>query len=1323
MKAIQKDFWREIRYTRSRFMSILILVALAVAFLSGLRSTAPDMKNTCDTYLDQQNFMDIQVMSTLGLTEEDLEALLDQPGIADGEACWAIDAYAQSPDLDIVAKVYSLPQRLNTITLTDGRMPEAADECVVEEHLLELLNLEIGDTLTLATSGDYEDALMVDTVTIVGVVISPLYISVERGTSTLGTGQVAAYLYLPREAFDLDYYTALYLTVDGAAAETAFSAEYDDLVDGVVDALKPLGKERAQLRRESLVDEATEKLDEAQAELDDAKAEAEQELSDAEAELADARKELDDGWAEYLDGVNTFDQEIADAEQEITDGEQELADALVELNDGQKELADARKELDDGWAEYYDGLEEYQENKKKVEDAWDEYYDGLAEYQDGKEQLEGAYRQLINGENSYWSGKEQLDQFVQSYLLTNPRLSSYGSSDALGNALRAEGSAGGPAHNAVNGALSDIQSQISSLKTAVATLDELEAAQPKLESTIAGLDTQISALKEQIAALEAQGDGETPDPAAGGDPAPDGGAAGTDPAALSAVLLRSDGELEALEQRLAAAEAQKLQLKEQLAQTEAGLDQIDQTLAAQGLNRTSARQTLATLEAASGQIPASASALRRNYEQLASAKKQLEDGWAEYWDGEEELDDAKRQLDDARAELKDADAELADGKAELDDALAELNDGEADYADGLREWQDGKAEYEDGLVELQDARDTLAEERADGLEELADARRELNDGEAEYADGYQEYLDGKAEADEKIADAENELADARRKIADIGSSEWYILSRDSNPGYLGFGQDADRMGNLASVFPVLFFLVAALVCLTTMTRMVDDQRVQIGCLKALGYTRWTISRKYLGYGLLPALIGGALGLAIGFTLFPKMIFTAYQIMYDVPDIELTFYPGISAAAVGAAVACTTVSTLAACLATLADTPANLMRPRAPKAGKRVLLEYIRPLWRRMSFNQKVTARNLLRYQKRFWMTVIGIGGCTALIIAGFGIRSSLLTTMSRQYEDIYHYTAQLSVSDNLLDTERSAIDRYLSESDDVVDSLPCLLTSVTAESSTYSTTAYLEAADPDRLGDFVTLRTMDGQPLTVPEDGAIIDQKLSELLDVGPGDTITVDGDIRAEVRVAAVTEHYLAHFIYLSPAYYEEIFGEDYKDTAFLLTLTSSDQALCDAVFSDLMALQGVQSATRMETTRDTYLSSMERIDFVVVIVILSAAALAMVVLYNLSNINITERKRELATIRVLGFYDREVSAYVNRENVVLTAVGIALGCVLGHFLHVWLVKSVEIDLMMFGRDTDPMAYVWSALLTALFSAAVSLLAHRKMKGIDMVESLKSAE
>ena len=1322
MKAIQKDFWREIRNTRSRFASILILVALAVAFLSGLRCTAPDMKSTCDAYLDRQNFMDIQVLSTLGMTEEDLEVLLARPEISGGEIGWSIDAYAQTPDLDIVVKVHSLPQSLNTVTLTAGRMPQTAGECAAEEHLLELLGVELGDTLTLSTSGDYADALAQDTVTIVGVVVSPLYISVERGTSTLGTGQVAAYMYLPREAFVMDSYTALYLTVEGAAEETAFSAEYDALVEDAVDALEPLGRERAKLRREGLVEDATEKLDEAQAELDDARAEAERELDEAEAELSDARRELDDGWDAYHEAAADFDREIAQAEQEIADGEAELSDALSELRDGEQALLDARAELDDGWDAYYDGLAEYEENRRLAEDGWDEYRAGLAEYRDGAAQLADAYAQLQSGGASYRSGKAQLDQFAGSYLLTDPRLAAYASSDALGAALLAEGAAGGPAHNAVNGVLADLQSRIADLQAAVETLDRLEAARPALAGGIAELDAQIAALEEQLAALEQAGE-ETPVPGGGsaeGDGSPPDGA---DPAALSAVLVRTDSSPEALRQQLADAQKKRAEMKDQLATTDAGLAQVDQALAEQGLDRTGARQTLSALEAASGQIPAGADALRLSYAQLATAKQQLNDGWTQYYMGQAELREAQEQLSDALEELEDADRQLAEGKAELDDALEELRDGEAEYADAQRELEDGWADYYDGLRELEDGRASLEQGRTDGQRELGDALAELRDGEAEYADGYREYLDGRAEAEEKIADAEDQLADARRKVADIGTSEWYILSRDSNPGYLGFGQDADRMGNLASVFPVLFFLVAALVCLTTMTRMVDEQRLQIGCLKALGYTRWTISRKYLGYGLLPAVIGGGLGLAVGFTLFPTMIFTAYQIMYDVPDIRLTFYPGIAAAAVGAAAACTTLSTLAACLASLADTPASLMRPKAPKSGRRVLLEYVRPLWRRMSFSHKVTARNLLRYQKRFWMTVAGIGGCTSLIIAGFGIRSSLLSTMSRQYEDIYHYTAQVAVADNLLDTERAAIDRYLSGSADVTDALPCRLTSVTAETDAYSTTAYLEAADPERLGDFVTLRTMDGVPLTVPEDGAVIDQKLSELLDVGPGGVITVDGDVRAEITVAAVTEHYLGHFIYLSPAYYEAVFGEDYRETAFLLTLADSSQALCDAVFSDLMALQGVQSATRMETTRDTYLSSMERIDFVVVIVILSAAALAMVVLYNLSNINITERKRELATIRVLGFYDREVSAYVNRENVVLTAVGIVLGCFLGHFLHVWLVKSVEIDMMMFGRDTDPLAYLWAALLTALFSGAVSLLAHRRMKGIDMVESLKSAE
>lgn len=1015
--AMKKDFWREIKHTKSRFFSIMILVALSVAFLSGLKATAPDMKQTGDNYLDSLHLADIQVLSTLGLTEDDIDALRAQDGIENAEGEYVIDAFADSGSAEAVVKVLSLSdQGINDVLLREGRMPARADECVVEENMLELLDISIGDTITLEPDSKLDDALAGEEYTVVGTIRSPVYIAVERGTSTIGSGTVKAYLYLPREAFTLDYYTAAYARVSGAAEMTAFYDEYDDYIDSVIDALEPFGDERAALRHDSLVAEATEKLDDAQRELDDAKAEADEELGKAERELSDARKKLDDGWRDY--------------------------------RDGQQELKDSRAELDEAYQSLQDGEQEYA--------------DGLAQYE--------------------------------------------------------------------------------------ASLRELED-----RKTAAGA----------------------------------GMAAVTDPAALAAMQ-----------------------------------------------------------------------------EQLEQAQQQL--------------DEAKAQLDASRAEL---------------DA-------------GWQAYDDGEAQY------------------AAGAQELADAYVELTDGEKDYRKGQREYEDGKAEADEKIADAQEKITDARREVADIESCEWYLFSRSYNPGYTGFGQDADRMANLASVFPIIFFLVAALVCLTTMTRMVEEQRVQIGSLKAMGYSGLAISRKYLFYGLLPSLTGGVFGLVIGYILFPKMIFTAYQIMYQMPDIELHAYADISLFSLLAAVACTTVATLWACLATLRETPASLMRPRTPKAGKRVFLEYIRPLWKRMSFTHKVTARNLFRYQKRFWMTVIGIGGCTALIIAGFGLRSSLLFTMSRQYDELFHYSGQVTLSDNVLDDERQAVEDFLAGDERIVNYVPCAASSATVTTSGYSTTAYVEVMEADEIGKVVDLFDYKGgEPITMGDEGVYIDQKLSELLGVSVGDTFFLDGDVRGDVTVAGIYEHYTGHFVYMTPGYYESALGADGEPNAYLLNFTSDDTDTCNAIFEKLLSLSGVATTSRMRDTQDTYMHSMERVDFVVVIIILAAAALAMVVLFNLSNINITERQRELATIKLLGFYDGEVSAYVYRENIVLTVFGILMGCFMGHWLHIYLVRSTEIDLMMFGRQTEWTAYVYAAILTMLFSVAVNILAHFRMKKIDMVESLKSAE
>ena len=1216
--AMQKDFWREIGHTRSRFFSIMILVALSVAFLSGLKATAPDMKHTGDDYLDSLHLADIQVLSTLGLTDEDIAALRAQDKIEDAEGEYVIDAFASSDSLDAVVKVLSLTDRgISDVLLREGRMPERADECVVEENMLSLMSISIGDTITLTPGDDLSDALAQDTYTVVGTVRSPVYLAVERGTSTLGSGTVKAYLYLPREAFTLDYYTAAYVRVSGAAEMTAFYDEYDDYIDDVIDSLEDFGDARAILRHDELVDEATEKLDDAQKELDDAKAEADKELGDARKELADARKELDDGWKEY--------------------------------DDGKQELADSRTKLDDAKAELEDGEQEYTDGVKKYDQAVRDYEKGQKDYADGVKDYEKGAQQLADGESELEAGKEKLDEGQKQL-------------DTLGNTV-AGALQNDPNYAGVTGGTIIDELGRGNENTAAATdaaLDKMRAqleggiaqAQQGLAKIDAGIEECDEVLAQIDAALAKLGEDQSEQAAA--------------------------QRAELVQQRAKPA-AQRSALVQQRGEVSAQLSELQSQLAA-----------LSTVS--SGSIAANKQQLDQGRADYESGKQQLSAGYRDLRDGKQELDKAKKELDEAPQKLADARKELADARKELDDGWKEYYDGEEKYADGEKE--------------------------------LADAYRELTDGEKDYREGLREYEDGKAEADEKIADAEEKIADARRKVADIESCEWYLFSRSYNPGYTGYGQDAERMANLASVFPVIFFLVAALVCLTTMTRMVEEQRVQIGSLKAMGYSGLAISRKYLLYGLLPSLTGGMFGLVIGYILFPKMIFTAYQIMYQMPNIELRAYGGISAYSLLAAVACTTLATLWACLATLRETPASLMRPRTPKAGKRVFLEYIKPLWRKMSFTHKVTARNLFRYQKRFWMTVIGIGGCTALIIAGFGMRSSLLFTMSRQYDDLFHYSAQVTLSSNVLPEERQVVEDFLAGDSRVVNDVPCTASSATVITSSYSTTAYVEVMEADEIGKVIDLLDCKtGEPITMEDTGVYIDQKLSELLKVSVGDTFFLDGDARGDVTVAGIYEHYTGHFIYMTPSYYEQTLHADSEPNAYLMNFTSDDTDTCNAIFEKLLSMNGVVTTSRMRDTQDTYMHSMERVDFVVVIIILAAAALAMVVLFNLSNINITERQRELATIKLLGFYDKEVSAYVYRENIVLTVFGILMGCFMGHWLHIYLVRSTEIDLMMFGRQTAPSAYVYAAILTMLFSVLVNVLAHFKMKKIDMVESLKSAE
>ena len=1330
------DAVREVRRTLSRFLSLFVLSALAVAFLSGLRTTAPDMEYTADRYFDRLGLMDIRVLSTLGLTDEDVAALAQQEGIIAAEGSYEADASVSIGDNDLIIKLISLSEKgFNLPDLQEGRLPQNDRECLVEPAFLDQSGLSVGDTVTFDTGdGDYEDALVHDTFTIVGTANSPLYVSlVQRGTSSLGTGSVSAFVMLPESAFSMDAYTQVYLQVEGAEALLCYGEDYETLVDGVIDRLEPLGEDRADLRYDDVIGEANEKLDDAQKEYDDAAAEVTQELADAEAELADARKELDDGWAEWRDGWETLRQEEADGWAKIYDAEAELPDALQELKDGEAELADARKELDDGWKEYQDGLADYDAALVTYQDGVDEYNDGYqtlldseSEYADALTKLEDGQKEYDQGMEEYRAALQELADGGQQLMDAKQQLEDARMELRSGSTQISQGEAQLEAGKAQYQQLSDGYTLLSQSLGAsdpdsiaqtllMLTMDPTGQAAGQFHTNVVlSLRTMLDGLSQaitdeaQLAMLEHLK-----------------AALPADAETFNLAIQTEEGRA-GLAQGISGAMAfvgQALPLMEQqLSESETKLEQAKDSLAD---GRRQYREGLEEYEAALEEYEKGVKEAEAGGQELADAKAELEDGWAELHSGRTELDDGWAELEEARKELEDGQAELDDALVQLNDAKAELEEGEQEYADGLTELEEGWKSYEEGVADLAEAKATLPREIADAQQELNDAEAELNDGEAEYADGLSDYEEGKKEAEEELADARNKLNDARRDISEIEDCQWYILGRDTNLGYVSFQQDAQRIGNLAAVFPVIFFLVAALVCLTTMTRMVEEQRLQIGSLKALGYGKGAIALKYVGYGFAASFTGGLVGLAVGCTLLPWIIFNAWRIIYTMGDLEFFFQPLTYTIAVGAAVLCVTGAALAAVFSALTAVPAQLLRPKAPPIGKRVLLERIRPLWRMLSFSYKITLRNLFRYQRRFWMTVIGIGGCTALIVTAFGLRDSIFDIMDRQFDEIFTYSADVSLASKITEEELSDIQQALQKTGLAEEWMPIHQDSLTAESDAGSADVTLFAVEEEEtFSHFVHLRhRLDDDPVTLDEEGAVITEKLATLLEVSVGDTITLDGDKRVTVTVTDIAENYIQHYVYLSDTAYEALYGTEPEINDVMVRYVDSTEETGNAVSAALIPLSGVVSVSRIQSIRDTFTSSLESVDYAVVLIIVCAAALAFVVLYNLTNINITERIRELATLKVLGFYERELSAYIYRENVFLTVFGVAMGMVMGKFLHQWLVLTVEIDMLMFGRTISTMSYVWAAVLTTVFSLLVNLTSRRRLKKIDMVESLKTIE
>ena len=1267
-KALWKDIFKEMWRSKARFLSIFAIITLGVAFFAGIKATGPDMIDTADHYYREKQLMDLKVVSTYGLEDYDIKQL-ESVKNATVRGAYSQDVILE--DSGLVTKVFSYPKnatkKSNQYAIVSGRMPGKQGEIALDATGSYKSNYSIGDQVELTTDdkeNPLSDKLKKTSYKIVGFVNSPQYIeNFTRGNSTVGKGTLDGFAVIPEANFDLDVYTEAYLTFSDTTSLEAYSEEYEDKVDDYQSEIENMTKELPQKRLESIQKEAQIEIDKGQKELDEAK----EKLADGQKKLDEAKKDLSEGRVEYEDGLQTFTKEMNEAQAEIEENSKKI-------EDGKKELATQKANLEAGQAELDKGKQTFKEQKQSAE----------AELAAGEQEIAANQQKLDEGFNAINQAKTEIEN---------------------GKKAIEEGQA---TLNAKSNELAQGEQELATQK------QQLEQGQKELDQakqTIENQKPQVSALVDYFGNL-------TKKP------------------------ISEIEEAEKAEALARASEADKMfgtPLTQQLTAFFAGT-----VGSAEAIN--------GTLSVVTGSIAEGEKALVAKQEEIDQGKTRIESAEAELANGKEAIKQNQAKLDEQRKSVQAGEPELNSKQDELNAAQAQLNQakesfeqqrasareklaaGENELAanqqkinEGKQAIQEAEAELINGENQLSQGRETLKTEKAKAETELAEAKETLDKGQTDYDKAAKEFETKKKDAEEEISDGEADLAEAKQELADLARPEYFVFDRTVNPGYKEYSDNAERISAIAQVFPVFFFLIAALVCLTTMTRMVDEQRLQIGTLKALGYTNLDISKKFLVYASLASVLGTIIGLLIGYQVFPGVIFNAYGSLYNLPDIRITYYISYGLISFIIAIFCTVVSAYAATRVALQSNAATLMRPKAPKIGKRILLERIPFIWNRMGFIQKVTARNLFRYKQRMLMTVLGVAGCTALILTGFGLSDSIADISSLQYGKVNKYEAIVAFNADAIKEDKVKYEDFIDSQASIKNNLNVLQEAYTISEkgvNTQDVTVFVPE-DTEQLSKFVVLNDRkSGELYSLPDEGAIVTEKLAKLFDLKIGDTITLkdEDNKKIDTKVTQIAENYAGHYVFMTKEYYRDLLGKK-PDYNTQLLKYQENKSFEDKLGSDLTAQPNVAAVSFVSQVSGAVDDTMASLAIVTLVLIISAGLLAFIVLYNLTNINVSERIRELSTIKVLGFYDKEVTTYIYRENIILTVMGIVVGSLLGILLHGFVLNTAEIDMLMFSPDIQPLSFVYSALLTLLFSGIVMFAMHIKLKNIDMIEALKSVD
>lgn len=1073
-KALLKDTIREIKKSFGRFISIFLIVGIGVAFYTGIKASVPIMKGSADAYFDDYNLMDIKVQSTLGLDQNDVEAIQDVKGIEGVYPSHSMDAISIKDTQQSVVKVMSIPEHsnqenkeyINQYRIVEGRMPKGDQECVIETDSVAPSGYDIGDNINLTSGNDEDihDALKNTTYTIVGKVMTPYYLSYEKGSSTIGSGKVNQFIAIEDTNFKSSIFSEVYITVKGAKAYNSYTDVYFDLLKPIERRIKAIAGTQASLR-----------------------------LADVK---QSAQREVDKGVEEFTANKNEFDAQIKDGKSKLASGETQFVQGRNEL---------AQKKLDTEMT-----------------------------FAQTQQEISNGYETMKQLQTQYDKGMVEWEKAETAYVSEDP----------------------------------------------VTKLTQLQENHAQLTQAIQGLDESL-----MIPGLA--------------------------------------------EDKIIELQAKRATYLAQQQATMAGIVQ---------------------------------------------------------------LQEGKVKLDESYAQLNGLQATIITTTAQLDEGTAQLRSGR-DKAQ--TEFKNAQVTIDKNEKELEENKNILINEENDGLAKLKEAKEKLDK--------------------------------AQKDIDEIAKPKWYVLNRNSHYSYMDYGGAADRMDGIAKVFPVFFYLVAALVCLTTMTRMVDEQRQEIGTLKALGYSKIYIAMKYITYAGIASIFGGIFGAIIGTIIFPTVIYSAWNIMYLLPPVRLHMEVGMSITSIAIASFVTISAAVFACYKDLMETPSLLMRPKAPKNGKKIFLEHIPFIWNHFNFIHKVTARNIFRYKKRFLMTVIGISGCTALLVAGFGVQDSINEIVTTQYGEIYNFDMSLNYKDDTTISQRHALELKMGSDRKIDKQMEISIQHGNFKDKGENKSIDLYIVEQVKeFKTFVDLRERVRQtPLTISSSGAIISEQLAKRKGVSQGDFISIDNGEGSykKIKITGICENYVGHAMYMTNDYYNDIYGKHALSTGQLIKLKEGNTSKEESIGSNYLKEESVESVQFYSSIASSFEDTVDSLSFVVVVLIISAGLLAFVVLYNLTNVNISERLREIATIKVLGFYDREVSSYVYRENIFLTIIGAVVGLFLGIALHSLIMDLAELDNVMFGRNINIPSFVYSFFITLAFSIIVNIVMYDKLKKIPMVESLKSIE